>query len=68
MLVSGSVGRRAKKAITLCASAALLALVAFIFISYGFDATVKCEVNNYVLLRQTSSVISEIALTNGCGF
>lgn len=68
MSVASSVGRRAEKAIVLCAGAALFALATYVMLSYGFDAVVRCEVNDYRLLRQTRSAISEIAVTNSCGF
>ncbi len=65
---AGSVGRLTEKAMLLCASGALFALVASITISYGLKAVAECEVNTYRLLHQSPGVIFEIAAANGCGF
>ena len=57
----------AQHAIVFCASAILFALAAYIIAFYGFNAVVKCELRSSLFLRQTQTVITEIALTSGCG-
>ena len=66
--------RRAKskawglRAIIYCASAVLLALAIHMMATYGFNAVVKCEVENYHLLGRSRSVTIKIASINACGF
>lgn len=68
-LLSASISRRrAQRALVLCAGAILLAIMAYIAASYGFDAVAKCEVNSYAVLGQSRTVMSRIASSSVCGF
>jgi len=61
-------GVRAQRALLLCAGAILLAIMAYIAASYGFDAVAKCEVNTYSVLGQSRTLMSQIASSSTCGF
>jgi len=61
-------GVRAHRAFLLCAGALLLAFMAYIAASCGFDAVAKCEVNTYSALGQSRTVMSQIASSSACGF
>ena len=56
------------RAILFCAGAALLAIAIYVIVFHGFDAVVRCEVDNYNFMHQSRTAISEIASINGCGF
>jgi hypothetical protein len=58
----------AQCAIPFCASAILCALAIYIIVLFGWKAVVKCEVDNYRRLSRSRAVITEIAMTTGCGF
>jgi hypothetical protein len=62
---SGNVS--AQRAISFCASAILCALAIYIIFLFGWNAMVKCEVDNYEGLSRSRTVITEIAMTTGCG-
>lgn len=61
-------GVRSQRAIVLCAGAILLAVMAYIAASSGFDAVVKCEITIHSILGQDRSAMSQIALSSACGF
>lgn len=61
-------GVRARRAFVLWAGAIILAVMAYIAASYGFDGVAKCEVNSYTVLGQSRTVMSQIALSSACGF
>ena len=63
-----SSGVRAKRALVFCTGAILLAIMAYITASYGFDAVAKCEVDTYSGLGQSRTVMSQIAWSGACGF
>jgi hypothetical protein len=58
---------RAKRAMILCSGAIVFTLAAYIIAAYGFDSVVKCELEQFHLSRQAQTVMTEIALTGGCG-
>ncbi len=58
----------ARRAILFCASAILSALAIYIVTFFGFNAAVKCHVDNYRLLHRSPTTITEIVSSNGCGF
>ena len=58
----------AQCAIPSCACAILCALAIYIIVLFGWNAVVKCEVDNYRRLSESRTVITEIATSAGCGF
>ena len=58
----------ARRAILFCGSALVFAVAIYIMATHGFDAVVKCEVENYHLLQRSQSAMTKIAGTNPCGF
>jgi len=67
--LSASISRaRGQRILVFCAGAILLAVMAYIAASYGFDAVAKCEVNAYRVLGQSQTVMSQIASSSACGF
>jgi hypothetical protein len=67
--VSESIRRaRPQRVIVFCAGAILLAVVAYIAASSGFDAVVKCQIRTHSVLSQGRGAMSQIALSSACGF
>jgi hypothetical protein len=61
-------GVRGQRVVVLCAGVMLLALIAYLAASYGFNAVVQCEENTYSVLGQSRTVMSQIVSSSACGF
>lgn len=61
-------GLRVRRLLMCCAAAVLLVSVAYMAARYGFNAVVRCEVETHGALGQGGGALSQIALSNACGF
>jgi hypothetical protein len=60
--------QRIRHFLVFCASAILLATMAYIAATCGLNAVARCEVETSSALGQGRSAMSQIALSNACGF
>jgi hypothetical protein len=60
--------QRVRRVLVVCASVVLLAAMAYIAATYGLNAVARCEVETSSALGQGRSAMSQIALSNACGF
>lgn len=61
-------GAFARRALVFGALAILFAAMAYIAAVYGFHAVVRCEIETNSALAQHRGAMSEIAMSDACGF
>jgi len=61
-------GAQGRRILIFCAGALLLATMAYVAATFGFQTVVRCELESNGALGQSGSAISQIALSNACGF
>ncbi len=59
---------RSHRTLLVGASALLFAVMAYIAATYGLNTVVRCEVETNTALGHGGNAMSEIALSNACGF
>lgn len=61
-------GTLARRVFLLAAFAILFAVMAYVAAVYGFHAVVRCEMETNSTLAQHRGAMSEIAMSDACGF